>query len=276
MIWLLLLEFYRSGKMEFLNRSIELGRQALGTSDFPNPSRRAGFLFQMGSSIWTRYEMAGANDKDLEETVGLHRQALRIISESSNHVGLWMYVHGLAMVLVLQFRSDGDVGHLEEASQLYHHASDIISAAHPWRPMIISGFAHSLDLRLKETGDIFELNRAIELDGESVAAMHPSAVNYTSSTLQMVSHLCLRFEVLHEDADLQKAITMTEELLRVISDGDVNQIDAINILAKARVLHAIATNNSTDIDLAIEQLLSIKDRLSRSNSRPESLRTLAA
>jgi tetratricopeptide (TPR) repeat protein len=274
MMWQLLVKYIRSGELEFLNRSIELGRETVDMGDFPNPSRRASFLYRMAQSLQTRYARAGTNEKDLEESVELIRTALQITSLS--HVNHWVYVRGLAEVLILQFLSDGDMRHLEEASQLYHSASHGLSKGSPLYPMVISSFGNSLGLRFRETGYIAELNRAIDLDKEAVAALHPSAVNYSNFTVQMVSHLCLRFEVLHENNDLEKAIRVAEELLRSVPNADIERIGAIAILAKARLLHAIEHNSSVDIDLAIEQLLSIKDELSRSSLGPENLRTLAA
>jgi tetratricopeptide (TPR) repeat protein len=274
MAWQLLFEYTRSGDLELLNKSIELGRQALNTGHFPNPSRWAHFLYRMADSLRTRYLIAGTDFEDLEESAGLYRKALQTTLLSG--VNQWPYINGLAGALVLQFRSNGNVGHLEEASQLYHHASNIIPTTNPFRPYTISVYAHSLGLRFRETGDISELNRAIDLDGEAVAAMHPSTMNYTNFTLQMVSHLCLRFEMLHENDDLKKAITVAEELLRSVPSGDINRLQAIHILAKVHLLYALDKDNSTNIDLTIERLLSIKDQLSRSSLGPESLRTLSA
>jgi tetratricopeptide (TPR) repeat protein len=270
----LFIKYIRSRELEFLDRSIELGHRALNTGYCPNPLRRVGFVSQMAESLRARYERAGTNDKDLVESIELKREALQIITPS--HTIRWTCLNGLASALIMQFQSDGDVSHLEEASQLYHHSSNIMSTANPWRPDTISGYAHSLSLRFKETGDIAELNRAIDLDKQAVNAMCPSAVNYANSTLQMVSHLCLRWEVLHETSDLAKATTMAEELLRSLPDGNINRLESIIILAKTRLLYAMNQSSLGDIELSIEQLLSIKEELSQSNLGPDSLRTLAA
>jgi hypothetical protein len=45
MMWQLLFDYHVSGNLELLNRAIDLGYQALNKGNFPNPSRRAGFLF---------------------------------------------------------------------------------------------------------------------------------------------------------------------------------------------------------------------------------------
>jgi tetratricopeptide (TPR) repeat protein len=228
----------------------------------------------MAESLRTRYVSAGADDKDLEESVELSRKTLQVILPS--HSSHYFFVDGLAKALVLQFRANGDLSHLEEASQLYHDAGNIMSIENPWRPDNISNYAYSLGLRFGETGDISELNRAVDLDTEAVDATNPSAMNDYDSALQMVSHLCLRFEALQDHDDLNKAITVVEALLKSLPVGNINRLEAINIFAKAHILHAIDRNNLGDIDFAIEQFLSIKDKLSQSNLGPESLRTLAA
>jgi tetratricopeptide (TPR) repeat protein len=267
-------EHYRSGDFDFLDRGLKLGRQALSMGYLPNNSRRAIFLTRMADILRVRHEVARTNDTDLAESVELCQEAVRI--SSPEDINYWIRIYCLARVLVLQFRADGDVNHLEEASQLYHYASNIISEANQQRPYIISSFANSLGLRFRETGDISELNRAISLDEEAVAAWRPSTVDYTDAALQMVTHLCLRFEMIHEDDDLKKAISVAEELLESISEDNVNHHEAIHILAKARLLHALDKDQLGYIDLAIEQLLSIKDELLQSSSGPDSLRTLAA
>jgi tetratricopeptide (TPR) repeat protein len=270
-----LLDIYHySGELELLDRAIELGRQALSAGNFPNPERRAFFLFGMADILRTRHEIANRSSTDLDESIELFRESLQVSLPSDvNH---WVRVNGLAQALVLQFFSDGAIGHLEEASQLYHYAGNIMSKANPSRATVMSGFAQSLGLRFRVTGDISELNRAIDLDEDAVAAWHPSAVNYADAALQMASHLCLRFEVINGTDDLEKEINIIEGLLKSLSDGNTDRRDAIHFLAKARLLHAINKNHMKDIDLSIEQLISIKDDLSRSAGGPESLRTLAA
>jgi hypothetical protein len=270
----LLFEYYRSSELEVLNRAIELGRQALRMGHFPpNASKQAIVLARMADSLRLRHLRAGTNDKDLEESVELHRKALQMsFSGDLNH---WIHVAALAEVLILQFRSDGDVSHLEEASQVYHHTMDMMSEENSRRPYIISGLADSLGLRFRDTGDITELNRAIDLDAEAVAALRPGQFNYWPFALQTAYHLCLRFEVLQDNADLKKAITLAEGLLKSLPDGDINLPKTVNILSKARLLHAIGERSFEDIDLAIAQLLSVKDALLRSTLGPEGLRTLS-
>jgi tetratricopeptide (TPR) repeat protein len=275
-LWMnqLLAEYTSSGELEFLSRSIDVGRQALTAGLFPNAGRRAYLLSRLADALRTRYEMARTNDKDLDESVELSREALQ--TSALDNIDHSCYVRGLAQVLVLQFRSDGNVSHLEEASQLYHHASDIMPKEDPWRPVILSGFAQSLGLHFRETGDISELNQAIDLDVEAATAMRPSASNYVAFNLQMASHLCLRFEALNRNDDLERAIDVAEELLKSLTNGDIDRVEAVHILAKARLLHAESSKYKENLDLSIAQLLSLKCDLSRSLFGPESLRILAA
>jgi tetratricopeptide (TPR) repeat protein len=267
-------EYDRSGELEFMNRAIQLGRQALSMGRFPRVARRASLLFMLAECLRMRYERARTDDNDLEESVELSREALQ--TSLPGDVNSCLRLSNLAYAFTLQFRLDGDVSHLDEASQLYHRASDILPKDHPWRPMIINGFAESLGLRFRETGDISELNQAIDLDTEAVAALHPSTDIYAHIALQIVSHLCLRFEVLHATDDLKKAIRAAEQLFKSRPCGNVNQLASVLVLAKARLLHAIDGNYLGDIDLIIQHLLLNKDELLRSSLGPESLRSLAA
>jgi tetratricopeptide (TPR) repeat protein len=270
----LLAEYHQSGEPEVMNRAIELGRQALNMGMFPRAARRATLLANMAHCLRVRHETARTDGHDLGESIELYREALQISLPGDTNYGLRL--GNLAIALTLQFRLDGDVSHLEEASQLYHHSGDVLSKDHPLRPMTLHYFAESLGLRFKETGDISELNRAIDLDAQAIAALHSLTDNYTNSALQMVSHLCLRFEVLHGNDDLKKAIRVAEELFESVSGDDINRPPSVLVLARARLLHATDDNYSGDIDLAIQHLLSSQDELSRSRLGPESLRTLAA
>jgi tetratricopeptide (TPR) repeat protein len=267
-------EYKRSGELEFLNRAIELGREALGMGMFPPAARRADFLNNMADCLRFRHGTARIDDNDLVESIELYREALNIsLPGDANYC---VRLRDLAIAFTLQFRLNGDVSHLEEASQLYHQASDILPKDHIWRPGIIYCLADSLCLRFKETGDISELNRAIDLDTEALAAVHTLTGHYTDCTLQTVSHLCLRFEVLHGNDDLKKAIKVAEELFQSLPGGNINRHPSILVLAKARLLRAIDNNCLGDIDLTTQLLLSSQDELSRSSLGPESLRTLAA
>jgi tetratricopeptide (TPR) repeat protein len=269
----LCVEYARSGEQEILNKAIELGRQALSKSIFPDPVRRAISLFRTADALQARHAMGQAND-DLEESVKLFREAL-LISEPS-HANYSYFIQNLALALVSQFCSSGDMSHLEEASQLYHQAIDVLPIAHPRRYIGFTGLAQCLSLHFMDTGDIAKLNRAIELDEEALAALDPSSVYHVNSALQMVSHLCLRFETLHKNDDLNKAIAVAEELLRFLHDGDPNRLEVTHAIAKVRLLGAVDKDNLVGLDLAIDQLLSVKDGLSRSYLGPESLRNLAA
>jgi tetratricopeptide (TPR) repeat protein len=267
-------EYDRSGKLEFLNRAIELGREAIAMEMFPRVAIRAELLNSMARCLRIRHDTARTDGHGLVESIELYREALEFtLPVDANYC---LRLINLAGALISQFRMDGDVSHLEEASQLYHQASDIMSEDHPNRRLIISGLAESLGLRFRETGDISDLNQAINLDRQALAALHLSTVNYSHCALQMVSHLCFRFEVLHGNDDLQKAITVAEELFQSLPSGDINRPPSILSLAKARLLCAIDDKYFGDIDLTIQLLLSNQDELSRSNLGPESLRTLAA
>jgi tetratricopeptide (TPR) repeat protein len=270
----LLNEYNRSGELEFLNRAIELGREALGMGMLTPAARRAVLLSNMADCLRIRHETARTDDHDLRESIELYREALKIsLPGGPNHC---LRLVNLATALTSQFRMDGDVSHLEEVSQLYHQASDILSKGHLWRPRVIYCLAESLGLRFRETGDIAELNRAIDLDTQALAALHLSTVNHSHCALQMVSHLCFRFEVLHGNDDLKKAIIVAEELFQSLPAGDLNRPASILALAKARLLRVIDDNYFGDIDLTIQMLLSNQDEVSRSSLSPESLRTLAA
>jgi tetratricopeptide (TPR) repeat protein len=268
----LLAEYNCSGEPEILNRAIELGREALSMgTPVPGAVNRAGLLNHMANCLRIRYERARTDDHDLVKSIELYREDLKI---SDANYG--PRLGNLAMALTSQFRIDGDLSHLEEACQLYHYAGDNLSKDHPYRPVVLNGLAESLGLRSRETGDIAELNRAIDLDAQALAALHPSAAIYSHCALQMVSRLCFRFEVLHRNDDLKKAITVAEELFQSLPAANINRPASILVLAKARLLHAIDDNYVGDINLTIQMLLSNQDDLSRSDLGPESLRTLAA
>jgi tetratricopeptide (TPR) repeat protein len=274
MTGLLCREYFHSGEPEFLIKSIEFGRQGLDEGIFFDNANRAVFLGQVAGAFRFRYEMDQVNDEDLEESVKLYREALLI--SPPKHTYRPFATRKLAEALVMRFCLDGDISHLEEASQLYYYADETTPIPAPERYDSVSGLAQCLSLRYKETGDISELTQAIDLEEKSMVNSSPSSYYYARSATQMVSHLCLRFEALHGNDDLKRAITVAEQLLMFLTDGDMNRLEVTNVLAKARFLHATGRNNLVGIDSAIQELLSNKDELSRSRFGPESLRTLAA
>jgi hypothetical protein len=154
----------------------------------PSATRWAGLLNNMANCLRSRFERARINDHDLGESIELYQEAMKI--SLPGDVNYFVRLGNLAIALTLQFCMDGDVSHLEEATQLYHHAGNILSKDHLWRPFIIYSLAESLGLCFRETGDIAKLNCAIDVDTEALASLHLLTSYYMDCTLQMVSHLC--------------------------------------------------------------------------------------
>jgi tetratricopeptide (TPR) repeat protein len=266
--------YHRSGTIEYLDSAIELGRQALSEAEVLSLSLRSFYLDGVAHMLRARYETSKTDDKDIEESIELHRQSLRI--STRGHVHEWTSQWGLAQSLVVQFRLNGDLGHLEEASQRYRHIVNVLPSSHPGWSAAIATLAQCLSLRGKETGDITDLNQALEMDREAVAGSHISFGNRLEATTQMVSHLCSRFEMLGGSEDLDEAISLSEEILKSLSDGDINRPEVIYLLSKARFLRGTCRNDSEDIDMAIEVLSPMRRLLSESGNGPERLRTLAS
>jgi hypothetical protein len=189
LIFMLNWKYFYSQKLKYLNRRIELGHQVLITGNFPSVRRWANFLQQLAKVYQTCYKFAWENEDNLEESAELFWKSLQIsLPRDVNH---WACVQGLAKILVLQFCMNGNMDHLEEADQLYHCATKTILQASTWQPNILFGFARSLGLHFRETGDISRLNNAIDLDEEALAIFHPSSIWHKETNLQLVYHLCL-------------------------------------------------------------------------------------
>jgi hypothetical protein len=265
--------YHRSGSIEYLDKAIDLGHQALSMGIL-NLSLRSFFSDGVANMLRVRYETRKTDENDIKESVKLHREALQF--SVSSHVHKWTCQWGLAQSLVVQFRLDGDLGHLEEASQLYHHIISALPSNHPGRPSTISTFAQCLSLRGKETGEITDLNRAVDMDREAVASESPYLSDHLGITIQMVSHLCSRSEVLRGSEGLDEAISLSEEFMKSLPDGDINRPEAIYLFSKARFLRGTYMNDSEDIDVAIAKLSQMERSLSQSDNGPESLCTLAS
>jgi tetratricopeptide (TPR) repeat protein len=262
-----------SGRLEDLNKAIDLGRQNIATLIITRGDRRLSFLNALANLLIARYEFASSIDYDLEESVNLRREAFQCVSPSSTL--RWLFAGNLADSLILRFMRKGEWQDLEESIELRRHAIDLLPNTHPKRPKMFARLHEALCHRFHETRDAADLDEAL-VSGRCAMAATPSAqTDYWEVSLATISHLCTRFEVIQAIDDLDQAILLSEGLLKVISDGHLLKGGVIYHLAKALLLRSAHLNAREDVDRVIRELLPFRKQFAQWAAAPELLRTFA-
>jgi hypothetical protein len=83
MIIVVHVKYQISGRLEDLNKGIDLGRQIAAAPNFPRGQRRLGFLSSLANLLSDRYEIGLSTDCDLEESIKLRREGLQCIAPGS-------------------------------------------------------------------------------------------------------------------------------------------------------------------------------------------------
>jgi tetratricopeptide (TPR) repeat protein len=266
-------QYSLSGRLEDLDKGVDLARQIMAASNFPRGDRRLLFLTAFANLLFVRYETALSTDCDLEEVIKLRREVFQCVP--LNSTSRWLYAGNLASSLQLRFTRKGDLQDLEESIELCRHAIDLLPEGHPERPWIFSNLGNTLCNRFHEIRDAADLDEALVLNRHALAAISPSHTDYWEVSLAVISSLCIRFEVLLAVDDLDQAIQLSEGLLKIIPDEHIQKEDTVRHLAKALLLRGAHTNAFGDVDRAIRELVPFRERLAQSVYAPEVSRTLA-
>jgi tetratricopeptide (TPR) repeat protein len=262
------------GKLEDLNRGIDLGRQIMAIPNFPDGDRRLLFLTALSNLLFVGSQVALSTGDDLEESVNLRREALQCASLSP--MSRWTCAGNLARALRFRYTQKGDLEDLEECFELYRHAIDLLPEGHPERPILFACLSEVLCDRFRETRDVASLDEALVWSRYAMAAMSPSHVDYCDVSQLAISHLCIRFEAFQAVDDLDQAILLSEDSLKILPDEHAQKYDTIRHLAKALLLRGAHMNARKDIDRAIHEVMPVKERLAQSMAASEVSRTLAA
>jgi tetratricopeptide (TPR) repeat protein len=227
-------KYYLYGRLQDLNKAIDLGRQTVAAPNYSRGDRRLGLLNVLANLPAIRFQVALSTDCDVEELVSLRWEVFQCTSTSS--VFRWQYALNLAYSLRFRFMQKGDLQDLEGSIELCRNTIDLLPEGHHERPRIFSSLGKALCQRFHEARNATDLDEALVSGRTAMAAMSPLHRDYSDVVTTIVSHLCLRFEVFQSVEDLDQAISLSEGLLKTIPDGHIDQDDTIRHLAKALFL----------------------------------------
>jgi hypothetical protein len=266
------LKYHQCGALEHLDKALDLGREALATSDCFNGNQRSSLLNTMSMTLTIYHQVAGVG---IGESIKLSREALKCCPQESL-MHRWMYTYTLGTALTFQFRRNGDLGVLEEASELYREVMQIVPEDDRLRPELLIHLSSILVLRSDETGELSYLNDAIDLDRRAVAAISSSDLSYGEMIMEVTFHLCMRYEKLHRDDDFEETMTLLDKFLESTPDGHVDRPEAVCRRSKMLLLHGQNNHKLADVEQAIQDLTQLRPALDKPVFGPESLRTLVA
>ncbi|EIN05285.1 hypothetical protein PUNSTDRAFT_75048, partial [Punctularia strigosozonata HHB-11173 SS5] len=272
MLWALYAKAVRSGAVNELNKSIELGLNTLKEVSGAGMGR-ARCLGVVGDLLALRHELAPSDGRELEKSITLTREALQLYPP--NRANYRVCVDRLALGLRLQYNWTGEISCLEEAIQLGRSSIDSIPTTHPQRFIPARNLAHSLMLRFNETRRISDLHEAIKWDRSALASIGTSHTSYPEISAQAVSRLCMLFDARGSFEALEEAITLGNTVLDTMASDHIQRSDVILELSKALLRRGRHQGNVADIDRSISELARIKEVMLQRTDGPELLSTLA-
>jgi tetratricopeptide (TPR) repeat protein len=133
----------------------------------------------------------------------------------------------------------------------------------------------ALGYRSEQTADSADLDEALDIGRRAleIAAPHNQ---YTYAALAMIANLCSRFNIRREVGDLEKAISLVEELRRSVPSDHLNENHAVSEISEAFLLRGRHTSNLGDIGEAIKMLTEFLPDHEQSLYGPDLLRKLVS
>jgi hypothetical protein len=275
---LLYVGYYKFGTHQTLDEALDLERQARRATHFHIYRGRMGLLNAIASLRTAHYQISqpsGHSADEMEEIIALSREAL--FCSHPHESEYWVCAGNLANRLSLQFSITGDLANLEEATNIVRKATsmDRHPEGHPACLTLSFALSRTLGLRFQETRDISDLEETLRLKRHFMVIAPPTEVRYYQITIDLVSHLCTRFEILHFPDDLEEAVSLAEKLLVSPPNSAITEPASIRESSRALLLRGQHNQNLTDINQVLQTIAKSSVKLLNSAHGPESFRILA-
>lgn len=272
-------EFEQNGGKHYLEKSIELHRQALKNIPDPHPFR-SRCLYSLATALHLQSVHQVYSSKYLEEAIQLHRQALQF--RPYPHPDRANSLDSLATALLSQFRYSGEVEtqHLDEAIELLKQALRLVHHSDPDYAVFLNNLALALETRFEHGGKMTQLEEAIKSHRQSLQlAPHPHPSHIILS-VNLAKSLQLLFEHSSVLRHLEEAIELYKQALQYMPEPYSGQRSTcLNNMAAALVtrFEHVGTSDSTHLEDVVElQRQALRFRPNPHPDRSNSLNGLAA
>lgn len=242
--------FNHIGGLSDLEESISVLMVALGLTPDGHPDKHAR-LSSLGYSFFTRFERLGAS-RDLDEAISMLRDAVDITPPG--HPDNLARLGNLGRYFLARFQHLGKLSDIDGAISRHRDVVDLTPHGHPDKPSCLTNLATCFRLRFTHSGQLDDLAKAISIHTEAVQLALNGCTNKRCRPLA-------RAECHRQPSDLEWAVSMQREALRLTPDGHPFKAHYMNNLAScllARFEHLGELSDLDDATLLYEDAVQTK------------------
>jgi tetratricopeptide (TPR) repeat protein len=234
-----------TGNRQDIDEAVRICRQLLAVAtDQPTRALR---LFRLGTTLSAQYEASG-NPEVLDDALAILDETVRLLpADHEDFPTAWT---NAGMARLRLFTRTGRFSDLQAAIDQVRQGVDAYQISDPRRPGGYSNLAGAIRRRYEYTGEMADLNEAIELGR---TAIESGRENQRALMLASLSgSLRLRFRHSAKLADLQEAIEFGQAAVRAAPAANVQRRSALSMLAAALQLHFEATGSLDSLTQSVE------------------------
>lgn len=213
---------------------------------------RGETLYKLGRDLFVYWQISGGSDthegapESLDESVKLHRQALRLLSPNLDSRAL--HRHGLATALQARFDLRGHVEDLEECIALYRKALECRPLGHPDRSQTLLDLADAHRIRFESFGEPNDSEQARRLDQDALDLFPLGHSDRAGALVCLADDLGARYNRTGDIKDLHQAIVLQREAQQL----QPNDEQILVALASLLALRYDASHDLAHFDAAVD------------------------
>ena len=221
----MLILFETKGSLDDLNaavRAIELACESIPDVE-PD---KALPLNSLGNAFLTRYHRTGSLD-DLNSAVKAHKQSVDLTPDA--HPALVARLANYGVSLQTSFSRTGSTNDLAAAIDVNIKSLQSIKSDHPLYATCLGSLATAFEKQFERTGSLEDLNSSVIAHRDSVihtSQDHPNRPKYLNNFGVILQK---RFNRRKSQKDLDLAYKMTDEAIRLTTEGPIQNICLNNL-----------------------------------------------
>ncbi|PSR78761.1 hypothetical protein PHLCEN_2v7296 [Hermanssonia centrifuga] len=258
----LMLRFERSKNVEDVDAAIEKYRIALTLISSYDPARHPMCLMPLGRALQLRFK-EHQRKEDIDEAIQCQREAVSLshIQPDEDESQIAKILAELAALLVDRYNAFHLIVDLEEAIENFQAALAPLPDNSEKQPGFLRNVAASLYLGFKATGQVEDLNRAIDHSRKAIACLESGNVpldegeilrSLAKSLDQLGGFLVDRYREVGQIVDLEEATESYEKALVFLPDNSEKQPGFLRNVAASLYMGFKATGQVENLNRAID------------------------
>lgn len=237
-----------TSNINYLQQTIRLSEQLIEHTDPKSPSLVYS-LHYLASCLVVRARQT-QNLRDIRRAGRAWRECLKYVTETSQDRNT--YISRLFFCLLASYHLDDDVMDLEDAIGLLHLLLNKRSIEESKCPTMIGLIANYMMKSYFQTRRLSDLNIIIQSWEFTIQSTPPRAVYLSDLNSMLAVSFLLRFLLLKNDDDLQKAVAKQEEALYLCKPKTLKHVQGLHDLGQTLMIRYKRTSSMADLNHAID------------------------